>query len=306
MIESNAYVNKLIENISEKNILQCRYLRNYIPELTAEELHSLNNLIEYFISIGETIDSIADAYLKIIKVYINEQHEFIKNGKYRYSKYSEVCDLVYNNKEFMHQYMLMQNISQYLFITHLSITRYFKAILLKYNLHSGKYLEIGPGYGGYFMLAMKYSNMEYYEGIDISETSVQGSFEYISTYAEEKKNYNILLQDFYKYVRNDKAKLIVSTEVLEHVEQPLLFLRKIQENLSDDGISFITTAINAPALDHIYLFRNKEEIFDMVKTAGLRLIDYLCITSNKRSLEHAEKNNEPIVIGLLLGKNVCK
>lgn len=305
-MKNYCFVNELVDNISNKNLLQYRYLTSYMPELTDEELHLLNNLIEYFISKGETIDSIADAYLRIIKVYIKEQHEFIKSGRYRYSKYSEVCDLVYNNRGFMHEYMLMQNISQYLFITHLSITRYFKSVLLKYNFQSGKYLEIGPGYGGYFMLAMKYSNMDYYEGIDISETSVKGSIEYINTYLEENKNYKILLQDFYKYYGEEKSKLIVSTEVLEHVEYPLLFLEKIRENLSDDGISFVTTAINAPALDHIYLFRNKEEIFEMVKTAGLYVSDYLCITSNRRSLEHAEKNNEPIVIGLLLGKNVCK
>lgn len=288
------------ENISKKDRLQAKYMHDNIPNLTDEELLSLENLLKYFISKGETIDSMVDAYLNIIKVYNTTHREFLKTGRYRYSKFSEVCDKVYYNKEFMHQYMLMQNISQYLFITHLEITRYFKNMLIKNNFSSGRYLEIGQGYGNYFMLALKYTNMDFYEGIDLSKTSVEGSIEYIKANISTSKPYEIKLQDFYHYDSKDKIKLVVSTEVLEHVEEPQLFLEKVRDILSNDGLAFITTAINAPALDHIYLFNNKEEIFEMVDKVDLKIEDYICLTSNKKSLAHAEQNKEPIVIGLLL------
>lgn len=297
---NNNIVSDFINEINKNDRLQGKYLLDNLPNLKEDEIKSLEKLLKYFISKGETVESMVEAYLKIIKVYIRTHREFLKTGKYRYSKFSEVCDKVYYNKEFMHQYMLMQNISQYLFITHLEITRYFKNMLITKDFNNGKYLEIGPGYGNYFLLALEYTNMDFYEGIDLSLTSVNGSIEYISSNLNQKKPFEIKHLDFYKYNNNEKAKLIVSTEVLEHVEKPQLFLEKVKDVLSNDGYAFITTAINAPALDHIYLFNNKEEIFEIVNNAGLKIDDYICLTSNKKTLEHAEQNKEPIVIGLLL------
>ena len=51
-------------------------------------------------------------------------------------------------------------------------------------------------------------------------------------------------------------------EVLEHVEQPEVFLRRIADLAKDDAYIFITTCINAPAVDHIYLWRTTDELED--------------------------------------------
>ena len=58
-------------------------------------------------------------------------------------------------------------------------------------------------------------------------------------------------------------------EVLEHVEQPEVFLRRIAELAKDDAFIFITTCINAPAVDHIYLWRTTDELEEMIEASGL-------------------------------------
>lgn len=292
-------INELLQEIKSKNKMQGAYLDRYLTKLTQDEIKMLDTIIEYFKSKNETIASIADAYLLIVQSYIEEQYYFMNTGHYRYSKYEEVCNLVYYNHEYMHKYMLMQNISHYLFKNHLSITRYIKQFYISNPNLYGKYLEVGPGYGGYFLLAMIYTNMDYYYGIDLSETSVNGSIDFIKKNID-KNNFNITLHNFFDCDIVDKYNFIVSTEVLEHVENPEKFLCKFTDILENDGMAFVTTAINAPALDHIYLFKNKEEIFNMANNAGLKVVDYVCSTSNRRSVEYAEEHNEPIVIGLLL------
>ena len=47
----------------------------------------------------------------------------------------------------------------------------------------------------------------------------------------------------------------------------------IKTLLSDKGILWLTVPTNAPAIDHVYLFKNKEEIYDMIESSGLAIID---------------------------------
>ena len=62
-------------------------------------------------------------------------------------------------------------------------------------------------------------------------------------------------------------------EVLEHVEDPARLLRKLRELCSDDGLVFMTTPTNAPAIDHIYLFRDVQHIRDLIAEAGFDVLD---------------------------------
>ena len=91
-------------------------------------------------------------------------------------------------------------------------------------------------------------------------------------------------------------------EVLEHVEKPLEMLEKIYELISEKGKAFITTVINAPTLDHIYLFRNIEEVLEIAKSAGFKVVDYFCSTAGDISIEKAIKKKQAINIAMILCK----
>jgi hypothetical protein len=71
----------------------------------------------------------------------------------------------------------------------------------------------------------------------------------------------------------NKSNVIVLGEILEHLEDPLKVLNKVSNHLSSGGLIWITIPINAPAIDHISLFRSKEEVFALVEKAGLEIID---------------------------------
>jgi 2-polyprenyl-3-methyl-5-hydroxy-6-metoxy-1,4-benzoquinol methylase len=60
-------------------------------------------------------------------------------------------------------------------------------------------------------------------------------------------------------------------DVLEHLEDPLAFLRTLRAALTSGGKAFSTAALNAPNADHIYLYRKPEEVLRQLTAAGFAL-----------------------------------
>jgi 2-polyprenyl-3-methyl-5-hydroxy-6-metoxy-1,4-benzoquinol methylase len=79
--------------------------------------------------------------------------------------------------------------------------------------------------------------------------------------------------DIFNFSSSIKYDLVVLGEVLEHLDSPLTILDKISHMLSDDGLLWLTTPTNAPALDHVFLFRTKQEILDLIELSKLEVID---------------------------------
>lgn len=88
---------------------------------------------------------------------------------------------------------------------------------------------------------------------------------------------------------------LVCSEVLEHVPDPALVLRRVRECLAPGGRAFLTAAVNAPQADHVHLYRSDEEVFAMVREAGLVVRSHL-------SVVHPNRHNDPTppsVVGLI-------
>ena len=66
------------------------------------------------------------------------------------------------------------------------------------------------------------------------------------------------------------APCVISVEVLEHLEDPLTFLKALAGMLSAGGVGFITAALTAPNADHIYLYSDVSEVISQLDEAGLR------------------------------------
>jgi hypothetical protein len=295
-------IDKLVSTVVQLNKLQNKFLEHSIHLLSESDLEMLDDYLKYCLDNGLSFEFLAEAYDLFSKDTLKEQVFFIKYKRYRYSTYNEVASYVYQNNEYMSKYMYGLALTSFLWPNHLQVFKFFRDKLPK-DL-KGNYLDIGPGHGLFMMEAMRLSSYTNFWGIDISPTSVEITQNILSSgYFGPFKNFNIIHGDFLFWDTNEKFVAIVMGEVLEHVENPRDFLYKVQNLSNISSYIYLTTAINSPVIDHIYLFESKEHLINLIESCYFSIQDMLVVPYNGKTIEESEENKLPIKIALVLKKN---
>ncbi len=302
MTDDRALVDSLIAAITSINPLQEKFLASSLADIELSERDDLEAYLAFGIDQGLPMAYLAECYDLIVKDTLREQIYFQRHGRYRYSTFDEVADSVYFDDAYMRKYMHGLAITAYLWPNHRALHRFFLKTLPRQQL--GAYLEVGPGHGMYMMSAMRYSGYGRFRGIDISPTSVAMTLSLIdSGRFGSFDNYSLVEKDFLESdIERGEYAAVVMGEVLEHVEAPERFLRRIYEISADDAYIFITTPINAPAIDHIYLFESYEAIESLVREARLRVRDRLLVPYPGLTVEESMQESLPINVALVLCK----
>lgn len=293
-------VDQFIACVSAKSEFQKKYLGDL--ELTMQEREELSNILMFFQKVQkQSFDELVDAYLFINEMVMEEQYYFVKNGSYRNHLFAEVNAQVYQNEDYMKKYMTGLVLSDYIWTQHIKIIRYFEEEISQFG-KGERYLEIGPGFGQFLVRAVKSEYWNEYLAVDISPVSVENCKNYLKYSELSEEPVKVITQDFFQFESQMKFDCIVCGEVLEHIENPFLMLQKICSLLSADGQAFVTTVINSPAVDHIFLFSTVQEVIDFAQRAGFIVKEYICTTAGKMSIEKAEKRRFSMNIALVLQK----
>ena len=288
-----------LNRISDVGMLSSKLCNEVLGQLEEEEIVQFAALLKYYTEYEKIpVEDLVQCYSFISNMMMEETYYFMRHGKYRNTSFKEVEDSVYNNSDYMKKYMVGLTLSDYMWLQHLKMVRLFNDVLPKMG---GKYLEIGPGFGQYLSKATLSGNFESLTAIDLSEISVNSSNRYLE-YLGVNDKCTVVQKDFFEFDDNHTFDTIVIGEVLEHVEQPQLMLEKIYKLLAVGGTAFVTTVINAPAFDHIYLFNNANEVEDMCKRAGFQIKRVECYTAGDISMEKAIKKKMAIDIALVMTK----
>lgn len=294
-------IESLCAFIEKDNPIHSKYLKKVV--LSADDSKELQNLITYYENLGVSIKEQAQAYLVCLNDTLNETKYFLENKgqRYRYSTFDEVKNKVYFNEIYMKDYMIGLALSSFIWETHIKVRKFFVEYLQTLNKDNKLYLEIGPGHGEFFARALKLDKFKRYLGIDLSPTSIQMTKDIITYQAKDKiSQCEFLCEDFYTTKRNVYAELIVIGEILEHLEKPLIFLQKVKNLLAPNGDIFVTVPINAPAIDHIYLFSHPDEVRALFAKANLTIKKEQCFMANDYSLEKALKYKNAIIMTAIL------
>lgn len=296
------FLSKLLSEIESNDKLHSKRVSSnieYIKRSHPNEFVEIMKLIfGYYDEFNLSAEQISKDYLKMISDYRKDGVFFYKYGKYRCENQQMAFENVYSKPDVMSYYMNALLISQILWKHHFDIYIYFQSQLLKYFNKSSrlKILDVGPGHGFFSYLVKK--NFESYEKmdlVDISETSLLMTKKIIGFDSNKINYYN---KDIFLFREQSKYDFIVLGEVVEHLDRPKEILEKLSSLLSDDGLFWITTPTNSPAIDHVYLFRNRKEVLDLVESAGLEVVNSRSFIAEDVDEVTADKKRITNLVGL--------
>ena len=271
----------------------------YIKRNHSTQFYELFGLIyKYFQNKNLSATNVVDSYLSMINDMRKEGLYFYKNGKYRCSNQSEAYEYVYSLPNVMTYYMHALLISQILWKHHFNIFIYFQSQIkeLFKNKKELSILDIGPGHGFFsYIVKNEFKDFNAIDIVDISETSLNMTKEILG---EENGKIQYNLQDIFDYNDTVKYDFIIIGEVIEHLDKPQEILKKISNLLTEDGMVWITTPTNSPAIDHVYLFNSKEEVYQLMNASNLEVIETCNYLSEDVTEEFATKHKITDLVGL--------
>jgi len=296
-----SHLENIINKISEANPLAGKKLKRNFPLYSGEHKQKaeefFNRYSEYLRSLNKTIDFAVDCYLKMIGDMFHERINFLESGKYSNTSYKEVEEKIYSKPEIMDYHMHGLILAQFLWLDQFVRFKFFSDNLLKHKPVK-KYLEVGGGHGLYVGEAVKLLGSEIeFEVVDISQSSLN-----ICMNLVHGRNVNFVLKDIFEYNDSDKFDFITAGEVVEHLEDPLSLLMKLNDLLDDSGTVYLTTPVNAPMIDHIYLFNSVAEIRTLIEKANLKIVDETQAYSDLMPEEQVIKHKIPLMYACFLKK----
>lgn len=222
------------------------------------------------------IDRAVVAYNSFCLESIRLQAEFDKTLEYRAKSYEDVVNEVYCNDEYMDGYYLPA-----LFLTHFMWPHHYRLKqwvqdrflpeLALAEIQNFCDIGIGTGFYSWFLLQNN-KNIEGY-GFDISESSIKHTTDLLN-------KHDLVKYHFVNDVISPKYGLFdsfVTVELLEHLDDPQLFLSQLRQSVKLGSVGLITAALDAPNRDHIYLYRTMEQVEAQIKVAGFSVVDSILL-----------------------------
>lgn len=294
-------IDQVLAGILQKLPGQTFSIKKMSRSWTLEEKARFEDELEY-LSENYTMEAIVNGYVYFTGTVLEETKYFREHGRYRYSSFDEVNRNVYSNEQNMTSYMLGLSLAEYLWETTLRIHRFFENEIR--NVCGDRYLEIGPGHGKYFREAYELGRFKKYVGVDVSQTAISMTECYMKRCKAVRapKDYELICQDALSWDTREKFDFIVIQEVLEHLEDPLGMLKKLNELLTPDGNAYLLMPICAPSAQHIFLFRDTAHVRGLVEQANLKIMKEEYIAANSVAIDTAEKKKLPINACLIVKK----
>ena len=139
-MEERTRIGELISVISEQNQFQAKALYGLEAKLSGEEREGLDALLNAYERQGDTVEHLADCYLRFVEDIMEEQFYFIRNKSYRYASSSEVNTFFYQNPGYMEYYMKGLAVSTYLMEPHRRCRTWFKEKVSARKYTGGGYI----------------------------------------------------------------------------------------------------------------------------------------------------------------------
>jgi SAM-dependent methyltransferase len=218
------------------------------------------------------------------------QKRFEKEGQYIAKTYAEAASAVYHNPEYMHNlYLPGILLSQFLWPHHFHQQQFFhkRFMPLVRQAKVQRFADIGIGTGFYSRLTLTGAKESTGMGFDISDSSLSYAAMQVEKFGL-KNRWKCEKRNILTNPPAEKFPFIISVEVLEHLEDPVAFIKGLKAMLAPGGFGFVTAAITAPNEDHIYLYNNCDEVKKELELGGFEVHEW------QEDLAYEPKAGEPV------------
>ena len=220
------------------------------------------------------------------------QKKFEKKLEYENKSYLDASNAVYQNKEYMFgMYLPGILLSHYLWPHHYRQFQFYQRSFLPSFASApvAEFCDIGPGTGFYSRQLLTASPRAEGWAFDMSPSSLEYSATQLAAFGVASR-WHEEIRDIVLDTPARQWPFLVCIEVLEHLEDPLAFLKALRKMLMPGGRGLISAAVTAPNEDHIYLYNSGFEVRAQIEEAGFVVLD------SQEDPAYTPKGAEPVPI----------
>jgi SAM-dependent methyltransferase len=232
----------------------------------------------------------AKGYVRFALDSVRLHKRFEKERVYLPKNYEDAARAVYHNQAYMDGlYLPGILLSHYLWPHHYRQLGYFQNEFMP-RLRRGaarRFLDVGVGTGFYSRQALTADPDMTGTAYDISAYSLEYARRQIAAFGFSAR-WTGELRNVITNPPDARWPAIISVEVLEHLDDPVSYLRALRARLEPGGSGFLTAAITAPNEDHIYLYNSWQDVAAQIETADFQILGY------QEDLAYAPQGDLPV------------
>jgi hypothetical protein len=222
----------------------------------------------------DALPGMVDSFVRFTTSVNMAQARYERAGRYENKTFQDCLEGLYTETESMDDYLLGVYLTNFLWAHHAEICFRFEDQFLERLGDVRTLVEIAPGHGGWGALALEHLPDARLIGYDISPSSIRLASELMRGAGfAERAQYELRDALDLDAVPAESADAVVCNFLVEHLERPEKLFAVVRHLLKPAGTAFVTGAITAAQVDHIYEFRHESELVAMSEAAGLRVTE---------------------------------
>lgn len=204
------------------------------------------------------------------------QARYERSGSYAATSFDAVYESHYSNDAAMDDYLWGLYLANFLWRHHFAVCLFFQDRFLNRLDANTEFVEFAPGHGGWAAWALHHLPSASLQGFDISPHAIEVS-RLVCQAAGVGDRATFCERDVLAISDDlaESADAVMSLCLAEHLPNPGQLFASIGHTLRPRGLAFITVALTAAQVDHVYEFRRESEVVQMCEDHGLRVLEML-------------------------------
>lgn len=206
------------------------------------------------------------------------QGRYELDGHYENQSYQDCYDNVYSQQETMDDYLWGVYLTNFLWAHHLELSKFFEDRFLSRLPANARIVELAPGHGGWGLMALQQMPNASLTAFDISPSSIQiASSLARASGLESRAQYTLKNALELTSLEPQSADAVICNFLIEHLEQPHQLLKVFEHLLVPGGRGFLSGALTAAQVDHIYEFKRESELVQLAEAHGMRVLETMSV-----------------------------